>query len=60
MPNSWLKVISKYKKDVNIENLYTIDIICHGVPSQKVIFNEYIRKKHNSKVKNLVLEKKNK
>jgi len=46
-----LKLFLNIKKDVNIENLYTIDIICHGVPSQKV-FNEYIKsieKKHNSK-----------
>ncbi len=26
----------------NIENLYTIDLICHGVPSQEM-FNDYIR-----------------
>lgn len=57
-----LKLFLNIKKDVNIENLYTIDIICHGVPSQKV-FNEYIKsieKKHNSKVKKFSFREKNK
>lgn len=38
----------------NLERLYTIDIICHGVPSN-TYFNEYIKeleKKHNGKVLN--------
>lgn len=36
------------------DNLFTADIICHGVPSQK-IFNDYIQtleKKHNGKISN--------
>jgi len=40
-----------FKKD-NIENLYCIDIICHGVPNNKM-FNEYIKlleKKYKGKV----------
>ena len=34
------------------DSLYTVDVICHGVPSQK-IFNAYVRyleKKHNAKL----------
>ena len=36
----------------NYENLYTIEIICHGVPSQKLFskYIEYLEKKDNCKV----------
>jgi coenzyme F420-reducing hydrogenase beta subunit len=39
----------------NLHNLYTIDLVCHGVPSP-IIFKEYVKYmeiKHNSKVKML-------
>lgn len=55
-----LKLFLNVKNDINKENLYTIDIICHGVPSQKV-FNEYVKsieKKYNSKVKNFSFREK--
>ncbi len=45
--NALLKYLQK-----KYENLITIEIICHGVPSQK-LFSEYIKyyeKKHNCKV----------
>lgn len=32
----------------NIENLYTIDIICHGVPSEE-FFNEYLKREAKKK-----------
>ena len=40
-----------FERDVKKENIYYIDIICHGVPSQK-IFQEYIRlkEKKNKKI----------
>lgn len=41
------------RKKINQENLYTCDIICHGVPSPKV-FKDYLKKleeKYNSKIK---------
>lgn len=44
----------------NISKLYTIDIICHGVPNQK-IFKEYIRyieKKEKIKVNNYIFRDK--
>ena len=47
--------VSALKNSVNekfLENLLTVDIICHGVPSQK-IFDLYIKsleKKHNGKI----------
>ena len=43
----------KYKK-ANIENLYTIDIVCHGCVSSQ-LYNEYIEwleKKHHGKITN--------
>lgn len=44
------------------ENLYTIDIICHGIPSQK-IFNDYIHcleSKNNITIKNFSFRDKSK
>ncbi|MBE7047850.1 MAG: 4Fe-4S dicluster domain-containing protein [Ruminococcaceae bacterium] len=44
-------LINSTSKDVR-DNLFTADIVCHGVPSQK-IFDDYIKtleKKHNGKV----------
>lgn len=41
------------RKRVDLENLYTCDIVCHGVPSPKV-FKDYLKdleKKYNSKIK---------
>lgn len=42
------------------ENLYTIDLICHGVPSEKV-WKKYLlykQKKHNSKIQNVNFRRK--
>ncbi len=47
-----IEAIKEYLKKDNIENLFCIDIICHGVPSNKM-FNEYItliEKKYKGKV----------
>lgn len=44
--------IREYLKMENTDNLYCVDIICHGVPNNKM-FNEYItliEKKYNGKV----------
>lgn len=37
------------------ENLLTVDLICHGVPSQKVFnkYIEYVERKYKSKISNL-------
>lgn len=46
----------------NYNNLLLIDLVCHGVPSQKM-FNKYIEwleKKNNSKVKNYTFRSKEK
>lgn len=56
--------IIKYAKIKNIstDNLYSCDLICHGVPSPKV-YEDYLRfmeEKYNSKIKNINLrDKKN-
>ena len=44
-------------KNCKTDNLFTADIICHGVPSPKVLedFLLYIENKHNSKVKKVNL-----
>ncbi len=47
-----IAAVKKFCNDSN--NLYTIDIICHGVPSNK-LFNDYINyvnKKENIEIKN--------
>ncbi len=52
---SGLKSYLKYFGLDNNSNLFTIAIVCHGVPSTK-IFNDYInllQNKYNSKVKNI-------
>lgn len=44
--------VSAIKKVFKSQNLYTIDVLCHGVPSQK-LFNEYIKyleDKHNGEL----------
>lgn len=40
-------------KKVNLKNLYTVDIVCHGTPSPLVWedFVNYLEKSHNSKLK---------
>lgn len=43
----------KYFLGKNYDNLYTVDIICHGVPSQK-LFNEYI-KNEESKINKKII-----
>lgn len=42
------------------DNLVTIDLICHGTPSRKLFNNyiEYLEKKYNDKVKNIVFRSK--
>ena len=44
------------------ENLLTIDIVCHGVPSQKIFikYKEYIEKKYNGKVQEFYFRNKEK
>lgn len=46
------------KKDY--ENLYTVDVVCHGVPSPKVysLYIDYIEKKYNSKIKKFTFRSK--
>lgn len=47
-----IKEYLKKKNIGNVENLYCIDIICHGVPNHKM-FNEYIKlleKKYKGKI----------
>lgn len=44
--------VSAVKKAFRSQNLYTIDVLCHGVPSQK-LFDEYIKyleNKHNGEL----------
>lgn len=45
--------VKEYLKKENTENLYCIDIICHGVPSNKM-FNEYINLIENKYKGNIV------
>lgn len=50
------------QKRTSVENLYTVDLVCHGVPSPKV-FEEYcalIEKKKENKIKNLSFRDKSK
>ncbi|MBC2856170.1 Coenzyme F420 hydrogenase/dehydrogenase, beta subunit C-terminal domain [Cetobacterium sp. 2A] len=44
---------------VKHENLTTVDIICHGVPSYKA-FNKYIRESFNLDIKNIEVDFRNK
>ena len=48
--------------DTNDENLITIDLVCHGVPSPKLFekYIKYIEKKENSKVVNYEFRNKEK
>lgn len=48
-----LKMFLKVKNNRNMENLYTLDLICHGVPSGKVFLKyiEFLEKKYKSKIK---------
>lgn len=43
------------------DNLYTLDIVCHGVPSHKALLDriEFIEKKYNKKVKEIRFRDKN-
>ena len=48
-------------KKTNCDKLYTTDIICHGVPSPKVLedFKVYTESKYNQKVKKIILRDNN-
>lgn len=50
---------SYLKQDFN--NLYTLDIVCHGVPSHKALSDriKYIEKKYNKKIKEIRFRDKN-
>ncbi len=54
--------IAGLKKYLNREydKLITIDLICHGTPSRKLFkkYIQYLEKKHNRKVKNIVFRSK--
>ena len=45
--------LKKYLIGQDTENLYTIDLVCHGVPSQKVLdkYIQYVENKYDSKIK---------
>ena len=54
--------LKNFINNQNEKNLYTIDILCHGVPSQKV-FNMYVNSlenKYHSKVKKITFRNKKK
>lgn len=53
-----MKMFTKHLK--NKENLYTIDLICHGVPSPKVYhkYLQYLEKQVGSKVKKFIFREK--
>lgn len=44
----------------NYDKLITVDIICHGVPSQKVFdrYLQYIKKEHTHRIKNICFREK--
>ncbi|MGL5099706.1 MAG: Coenzyme F420 hydrogenase/dehydrogenase, beta subunit C-terminal domain, partial [Fusobacteriaceae bacterium] len=44
---------------VNHENLVTVDVICHGLPSYKA-FDKYIRESFNLNIKNVEVDFRNK
>ncbi len=43
-------------KNVSMSNLITVDLVCHGVPSQQYLTNyiEYLEKKYKRKANNLI------
>ena len=47
-------------KNIDLTNLYTCDLICHGVPSQKLWkdFSKYLEKKYKSKIKHIIFRDK--
>ena len=47
--------LKRYLVGQDIQNLFTIDIICHGVPSQSIfdMYLQYIENKYNSKIKKI-------
>ena len=54
--------VSAIKRLYKLPNLYTLDVLCHGVPSQK-LFDEYIRyleKKHGGKLTEIAFRDKEK
>lgn len=54
--------VAAMKRYINSDKLITVDLICHGMPSEDV-FKEYIRfmeKKYNSQVKNIQFRNKEK
>ena len=48
--------------DKNYENLLTVDIVCHGVPSQKLFkkYKEYIENKYNGRIEEISFRNKEK
>lgn len=47
-----ISALKKYCVDIDIANLYTIDVVCYGVPSPK-LFHYYLyslEKEHNAKI----------
>ena len=52
--------LQEYLSNMNKEKLLTVDLICHGTPSQK-IFNEYLKyieEKYNKKIKEFIFRDK--
>ena len=47
--------LKKYLKNENIEQLYTVDVLCHGVPSRKVwrMYLKEMSKKYQSTITNI-------
>lgn len=44
--------IKRYFRNIDCKNLYTIDIICHGVPSSKMFYDyiNMLEKKHGARI----------
>lgn len=51
-----------FEKNKNYENLYTVDLICHGVPSPKAYreYLKYLENKNKSSISQFVFRDKNK
>lgn len=54
--------LKSFLKNTNQDNLYTIDIICHGVPNAKMFkdYIKYIEKKNKIKIRNFSFRDKSK
>ena len=48
--------------EINYKNLLTVDIVCHGVPSQKLFkkYKEYIENKYNGRIEEISFRNKEK